>query len=277
MLADDIALAQKIVSGSNFNVSLQGQPYHSSSFIYRKTNEKINEYQTYLQGRKKVASVIASGNQILNSVYEGANDITAFDISSFPEYYFKLQLAAISVYLRDELCDFLYNDSMNDEVKDDMYFGINTKLDFETKKFWDSLFQFFDWSDIKQSTLFSSDAIFLDQVIEQNKYLQSDVCYEQLRHNLRDTNFDFYTGDICSLAKNFPVEYDFINLSSIVYYKKIAEYQQLLKELPLQEQGQVLTYLYDVLQVEDSLAMPNCSFEKFSNDSSGVMIYTKRK
>lgn len=277
MLADDIALAQRIVSGSNSNVNLQGQQYHSSSFIYRKTNEQINEYQSYLKGRKKIASVIASGNQILNSVHEGTNDITAFDISSFPEYYFKLQLAAILVYTRDEFCDFLYDDSMNDGVKDDMYFGINTKLDFEIKKFWDSLFQFFDWSDIRQSTLFSSDAIFLDQVIKQNRYLQSDACYEQLKHNLRDTTFNFYTGDICSLAKSLPEEYDFINLSSIVYYKKVAEYQRLLKELPLQEQGQALTYLYDVLQVQESLAMPNCSFGKFSNDSSGVMIYTKKK
>lgn len=277
MVADDIVLAQRIVSGSNFNVNLQGQPYHSSSFIYRKTNEKINEYQAYLQERKKIASVIASGNQILNSVYEGTSDITAFDISSFPEYYFKLQVAAISTYSRDEFCNFLYDDSIDDDAKDDMYFGFSSELDFNTKKFWDSLFQFFDWSDMRQSTLFSSDAIFLEQVVKQNKYLQSDECYEQLRHNLRDATFHFYTGDICSLAKDLPGEYDFINLSSIVYYKKVAEYQKLLKDLPLREQGQSLTYLYDVLQAQDSLAMSNCSFEKFSNESSGVMIYTKKK
>lgn len=277
MVADDIKVAQRIVSGSQFNVKLEGQPYHSTSFIYRKTNEKINQYQSYLQNREKVASVIASGNQILNSVYEGSKQITAFDISSFPEYYFKLQVAALEVFSREEFCNFLYEDSFPDEHKDDMYSMLGSVLDTNTKRFWDGLFQFFDWSDICHSTLFSSDAIFLEQVIEQNKYLQSDLDYARLQRNLGETTFDFYTEDICSLVKKLPKEYDFINLSSIVYYKTFSEYQQLIEELPLKEQGQALTYLYDVTQGRKMLPISNCSFETFPKDSSGVMIYTKKK
>lgn len=277
MLDDDIVLAQQIVSGNRFNVKLQGNPYHNASFIYRKTNEAISQYQNYLQGRRKVASVISSGNQLLNSVYEGTRDITAFDISSFPKYYLKLQLAAIEVYSREELCTFLYDSSIRDEDMDDMYFGLNDVLDVHSKQFWDSLFQFFDWSEISHSTLFSSDAIYLEQVIEQNKYLQSDSAYEQLKSNLVQTNFEFYTEDICSLATKLSSDFDFINLSSIVYYKPVVEYQHLLAHLPLQEEGQALTYLYDVEQVKHQLVQPNCSFEMFSDSSSGVMIYTKKK
>lgn len=87
MLKEDIITAQKIVSGSFNNIGKNH--YHGNSFIYRFTNEKINEYQKYLENRKKILTVTASGDQILNSVLAGTKEIDSYDISRFPQYFFE--------------------------------------------------------------------------------------------------------------------------------------------------------------------------------------------
>lgn len=96
MLYDDIKMAQEIVSRKRKNVT--SSPYHNSSFIYRTTNEEISKYQFLLNGRDKVLSVIASGNQILDSIFAGSNDVTGFDISTFPKYLFEFTDSCFTMF-----------------------------------------------------------------------------------------------------------------------------------------------------------------------------------
>lgn len=278
MVKNDLLAAQQIISGSRTNVLFHKQPYHKSSFIYRKSNEKISMYQDYLKHRSCVASVIASGNQILNSIYEGTLDITAFDVSVFPRYYLELQLALLMSFSREEFCKFLYDDTVEDEVFDDMFFEARQYLTLDSKIFWEGLFQFFDWSDIRQSTLFSSDAVFLDEVKNQNYYLQSDENFNQLKESMKNVSLDFYTGDVSEIMLSLPKKYDFINFSSIIYYKKLDEYYRMLSQVPLLPEGQALTYLYEITpSVVSVLQQEGCTFSKFSDEKEGVMIYTKKK
>lgn len=278
MVKNDLLAAQQIISGSRTNVLFHKQPYHKSSFIYRKSNEKISMYQDYLKHRSCVASVIASGNQILNSIYEGTLDITAFDVSVFPRYYLELQLALLMSFSREEFCKFLYDDTVEDEVFDDMFFEARQYLTLDSKIFWEGLFQFFDWSDIRQSTLFSSDAVFLDEVKKQNYYLQSDENFNQLKESMKNVSLDFYTGDVSEIMLSLPKKYDFINFSSIIYYKKLDEYYRMLSQVPLLPEGQALTYLYEITpSVVSVLQQEGCTFSKFSDEKEGVMIYTKKK
>lgn len=118
MLYDDIKMAQEIVSRKKKNVT--SSPYHNSSFIYRTTNEEISKYQFLLNGRDKVLSVIASGNQILDSIFADSNDVTGFDISTFPKYYLNLQIAALQCFSLEEFMKFFYQD-VDDLDYDDMY------------------------------------------------------------------------------------------------------------------------------------------------------------
>lgn len=104
MLKEDIIIAQKIVSCSFNNMSKEN--YHGNSFIYRFTNEKINEYQKYLENRKKVLTVTASGDHILNSVLAGTKEIDSYDISRFPRYFFELKKAAILSLSKEEYLQF---------------------------------------------------------------------------------------------------------------------------------------------------------------------------
>ena len=85
-LHDDIVSAQRIVSGADFNFG--DKPFfHETSAIYKISNERTQDYYSFLIGREKVLSVIGSGDQILNLILEGTKEIDAFDISSFPKYF----------------------------------------------------------------------------------------------------------------------------------------------------------------------------------------------
>lgn len=271
MLNDDIEIAQRIVGNSVSNIT--NMPYHNSSAIYTATNEKINNYQCLLRDRKKTLSVISSGDQILNTVLEGSINIDGYDISRFPKYFLELKRASVMTLDLDEFIEFFYKvDYHKNETYDDLYFEqIRLDLDEPYRKFWDGLFNFFDWSEIYNSTLFSKQGISLDTIIQNNEYLELDN-YIKLRELLKIANLNYYTGDIFDLVNRLKQEYDFINLSSIIYYVK--RYNKILERLPLEQDGGALTYLYNVNK-QFKLGYPNCQIIQFDNCPEGIMLYKK--
>lgn len=270
----DTIKAQEIVSNSKSNL-VSNTPYHENSFIYRTTNEQINKYQDFLKNRENTLSIIASGNQILNTIYEGTKNITGFDISTFPKYYLELQIAALNAFGLKDYINFIYGD-IDDEEFDDMYYTINPILEKESREFWDGLLNFFDFSEITASTLFSNEIVSPRNITKKNIYLQNEENYQRLKNNIQQVNLEYITGDIFSLAKKLDTKYDFINLSSIIYYNDLNRYKEMLETLPLMDNGEALTYLYKIkLFSQKQDFFPNCDFHSFDNDS-GVMIYTKR-
>ncbi len=276
MIKTDIEKAQKIVSINNSSNLVSNTPYHENSFIYRTTNEQIDKYQRYLKNRENILSIIASGNQILDTIYEGNKNITGFDISTFPKYYLELQIADLNTLGLKDYINFIYGD-IDDEKFDDMYDTIHPMLEKEAKEFWDGLLNFFDFSEITASTLFSNEIVYPKNIIERNIYLQSEENYQRLKDNIQQVNLKYITGDIFSLAKKLDTSYDFINLSSIIYYNDLDKYKEMLETLPLIDNGEALTYLYKIKPFKENQDyFPNCSFHSFDNNS-GVMIYTKKK
>ena len=81
MLKEDIKIAQQIVS-LKFNNLHKKESYHNHSFIYKFTNEEIMNYQKYLKNRKRIFSITASSDQILNSILEGSEEIISCDINA---------------------------------------------------------------------------------------------------------------------------------------------------------------------------------------------------
>ena len=268
----DIEIAQKIVERT-YECGYKDTAYHDTSFIFLTTNERINLYEKYLKNRKKILSVTSSGDQILNSILNGSTSIDSFDISRFPRYFFELKRSGILSLDYDTFLDFFFKDKTNySEYYDDIYYDLIRKnLDGEYKKFWDSLIDFYDWQYILTSTLFSSQTVSLTQTIENNPYLNKDK-YNELKKIISNANINHYVGDIKNLSKEFSDKYDLVNLSNIIHYYN--GYRDLLSNFNLEDDGIILTYLYDVNDTM-KLYYDNCTFEQFKGAKETVMIYKK--
>ncbi len=275
MVKDDAMLAQQIVSRSVFNFGSQ-EMFHNTSAVYKKSNERIQNYQEYFRNKNKVLSVIGSGDQILNMILEGVSEIDSFDISVFPKYFLYLKFAAVQVLSREEYIDFFYDYNNRAEVYDDMYDRIRKYLEPSIKEFWDALLGFFDWQEVYDSTLFSSEPCIVNDAILQNKFLQSDENYLELRNRLPYGKVKAVECDIMTGATKFSGPYDLIYLSNIIYYNKREQYRELLSKFKLSDKGIVLTYLYKIENVlKEYFSEPNIEFKEFDDSSSGLMIYHK--
>ena len=266
---DDLILAQEIICNKFCNIN--SSIYHENSFMYLSTNEKIKLYQKFLKNRENSLSVISSGDQILNLCLE-SNNIDCFDISRFPKYLLELKRALILSLDYKDYVDFFFNFIHYDNEKyDDFYYQSRNNLDKNYRIFWDGLFKYFDWTEICSSTLFSSQTISLNQILDYNTYLSYNN-YNLLKNKLKNINFNYYTSPIQELFNILNKSYDFINLSSIIYY--VNNYKAILSNLKLRDGGIALTYLYKIIP-EFINNYDNCTFCQFENNPEGVMILKK--
>ena len=114
----------------------------------------------------------------------------------------------------------------------------------------------------------------MNSIIENNSYLEKQN-YERMKKLILNSKMRYYTDNIQYLVTSLKEKYDFINLSSIIYY--IDHYKKLLPQLPLVEShGISLTYLYEVKE-ELKFSYPECDIMPFENCKEGVMIYKKIK
>lgn len=290
---DESVMAQRILERDFFNFG--GKFYHSNSAIYKVSNEMISAqpYQEALADKNRILSVIASGDQILNSILLGSTEIDGYDISVFPKYFLLLKMAAVLSLTREEFISFfLDTPNYRDIFSYEFYEKIRDNLSSEALEFWDSLFDYYDGYDIYSSTLFSSELYTKASQLSMNPYLDEDN-YKILRSKIGDINIRFYEGNIFKIADSLKDGYDLINLSSIIYYMKDAcengelrGYIDFLSRLPLNDNGIAITYLYDVFGrsknlSDDVLARDGISLDSFQfldkARSDGVLTYQKRK
>ena len=213
----DIAIAQRIVSGADPNI-LVADNFNSRTGIYMTSNERIDKYHKYLMDRKRILSVIASGEQILNCILEGTKSIDAFDISRFPKYLLQLKIAGIKALSLNEYLEFFYCTSRKEERNEDLYDRIRIYLDDANVSFWDGLMDFFSWYEITNSSLFIGEPVIKGNVISRNKYLQSEESYKKLRKVIDSVDIRTYDGNILDINNKFEDKYDLVYLSNIIYY-----------------------------------------------------------
>lgn len=262
--------------------------FNTDTFIYRFTNESIELYKNYLMNRKKVLSVTASGDQILNSILFGSKEIDSFDISRFPKYYFELKKAAIETLTRDEFIDFFvgkhlsslvgfiscYKGLENDKLKE-YYSGFNNNMDKDYKEFWDEIFDIYDINQVFYSSLFFSDDCHFQAL---NPYLY-DKNYEKLQKNIKNAKVKHYIGDIRQISGMLNKEYDLVNLSNIINYIDSDEYKDILNNLSLSDDGIALSYI-PVLEkyIKNYFYQEEYQFNNLDKEfPEAVMIYQKRK
>lgn len=250
--------AQNIVRG-NRNVFGKSTAFDNYSFIYKKTNERLQDIEDILENKKKVLCVIGSGDQILNVLLSEPEKVDAFDISIFPKYFLELKIAAIKSLSREEYISFFIDDidRRNEEYYDDLYYEkIAPNLDEETKEFWNFLFDFNDWYDIYNSMLFSSEPVIKAYALTQNKYLSKEEYY-RLREILQRTKINYIHKNLLDL--DIDEEYDLIYLSNIVQYVDREEYKKKIKALSNKIKGIIVTYLF---------SKPDAALEFFEDATS---------
>ena len=273
-MTDDILMAQKIIGGFFSDI----YSYHENSFIYKFTNEYINCYKNYLQDKENVLAVTASGDHIFNCILYGSKNITSFDISRFPKYFFELKKAAILSLSKEDFLNFFTNEKVYDNILDyNVFCKIKDNLNEDSKAFWSNLFNYYEGGELYNSSLFSRELVTPSIVCERNPYLE-DNNYKKLQKQLETVNISHVTGNIVDLNKTLEDEFDLILLSSIFYYgfNEVKNYKKLLSELKLKNNGIAISYLY---KLKDDLIKQfnedNYSFKKFETNDDGIMIYKK--
>lgn len=275
-----ISEALSTIDASKTNI--KKEMFHSTSSVYKISNERLEEYQKLLLDKKRLLSVIASGDQIINSMITQPTTIDCFDISSYPKYFLMLKLAAIRTLTLEEYDEFFLDDTLTtkDELYDDLYFlKIRTALDKEYKLFWDSLFNHSDWYDIYNSRLFSSEPANKNIAHERNIYLLK-LNYLKLKSIIPKININFYDGNILDIYTKFKIPYDLIYLSNIATYVDKIKYKEMLYKLPLEEQGLILTYMFgNIDRYQEFFHEKEFTTEIFKknnpNDESGLLLFKK--
>ena len=290
---DDLKLAQLIVS--NRYIEKDERNYNNSSTIYRGTNEWISSpnYLKLIENKKKILSIIASGDQILNSILLGSDEIYGYDISRFPKYYLYLKIAALKKLKLDDFLDFFVGGN-DKKLSEDIYDILSDELPLESRVFWDGLFDYFDSFDLNSSNLLSSEPITRELFVKRNLYLQGDN-YNKMKYKIDNVNIKLFDNNIFKLVDRLKNNYfDLINLSSIIHYPKdnfgdydigFERYRDFLLSLPLSDNGIAISYLYGV----HSLWLNKGLIDKYYSGSSfqlipisntsledGILVYKKR-
>ena len=251
-LNEEISLAKDIAYIDNKPADLRwmfkGQ-YNECSLIFRVTNERINtdEYIDILKDKNKVLSVIASGDQILNSILLGSKDIDGYDISMFPKYYLKLKMAAIEGLDIKDFKEFFYG---RHALNRGMYIKISKYLDKDSLKFWSTLISMDKHTRLANSDLFCTDVSSIKLAEDNNPYLEPSN-YKRLRSKIKNFNLRLFTDDVFALRDKLPDSYDLVNLSSIVVASNtipptFTEQKEMFKGFKLNKNGMVLSYIFDI-------------------------------
>lgn len=268
-LNDDIRYAEKII-GNSYNNN-NDKSFHNTSFIYKTTNENIDKYFDYLKNKNKVLSVISSGDQIINSILSGTKEITAFDISRFPRYFLYFKLASILSLTQTQYLNLFYEEaSTNSEYYDELYEKIRKNLDLESKKFWDKLFDFYEWFDIYSSNLYSHEPYSKNIQIQRNPYL-IESNYKKLKSLIPNTNLKYINSDLRYLFEKTQDKYDLIYLSNILEYMDKDEYFESISKLNLSKNGIVLSYFFNNYDKYKKFEKDKQKVKKL-NSSSGIII-----
>lgn len=276
---EPVVEALKIVDSRKVNINGK-DTFHNESFIYVKTNERLQDFVEYIQNKERILSVIASGDQIINSLLTSPKEVDCFDISVYPEYFLNLKLAALLSLTKEEYISLFFDSTLTtlDEYYDELYFEkIRLNLADKYREFWDALFNHSDWYEIYSSILFSSEVVTKEYALRQNKYL-SDREYEKLKDIIPNTKFNYKVGNILDIYSEYNKPYDLIYLSNICMYVDKEEYKRMLDELPVSEEGYILTYVFDRVDKYESLFLDqNPTFINLGNTENSIMLHKAKK
>ena len=290
-LSNDIKAAQNIIRGK---LAVNRSIFNEHSSIYRISNETISNenYFENLKGKKRVLSITASGDQIINSILCGTKSLIGMDISTFPKYYFALKLAALKELNEDEYLDFIVGRNRNNmlPLSIDLYSKVRESLQPEIMSFWDSILFSYNSEMIQKSPLFGTFIVSQNKMIKNNPYLQDDN-YTKVKNAINDVKIELIDYNMFKVNNLKIGKFDLINLSSLINYinpptlfqkNKAEKYKKYVKTLPLTNNGIALTYNFTfdgdlaLYFFEDEFEVYNIKEDIFPyNINNELIIYKK--
>ena len=225
--------------------------------MYPFTTENISGYIDYFDfNNRSLLTVGSSGDQILNAFYNGAKDITLFDINENAKYYIYLKIAAILSLSYREFKMFFFKYSLAPLVPNDNMFSKeifdkiknNLKLlDYESFVFFDKLFSLYNGYIIRDR-LFDDDEDRKTVIIGFNKYLQSEQSYNRLKSIIKDIGFKYICGNL--FDDDINGKFDNIFLSNICTTTDLTRFKSLIESIDknnLKSNGSMLLgYLWNM-------------------------------
>ena len=232
------------------------------SRIYPFTTENISGYIDYFDfNNKSLLTVGSSGDQILNAFYNGARDITLFDINEYAKYYVYLKISAILSLSYDEFKLFFFKHTTSPFKQNEYMFSkeIFSKIkdnlrifDYESYMFFDELISSYE-SNIIRNRLFDDDEDRYKVIIGFNKYLKNEESYNRLQSEIRKISFQYIQGNI--FEDDLIGKYDNIFLSNLCSITSLENFKKLLEKLDknnLNNEGNMLVgYLWDTSFYKD--------------------------
>lgn len=218
--------------------------------IYPFTSENIAGYMKDLDlTGKKVITVTASTDHILNAILLGATEITTFDINPLTKPYMDLKISALkNLSYEDFIKLLLFESNMN------LDYSIISSLDMsnESKMFWLEQLSKFNNSgiELRNSSLFNTKYFNPNSKLWQNLYLEKNK-YNLLKQKLKDVNISFINTSLKDLKIDEHFDYMFLSnisdyLSLMYSCDTLKKYRDLLIKFQKRIDIIYFAYLYDI-------------------------------
>ena len=248
------------------SITCEGKLYYISEFskIYTFTTENISGYIDYFDlNSKSLLTVGSSGDQVLNAFYNGARDITLFDINEYAKYYVYLKIAAILslsykefqlFFFKHGISSFernrcMFSKKLFNKIKDNLRY-----LDYEAYLFFDELFSLYD-ANIIRERLFDDDEERNKVIIGFNNYLKDEESYNRMKSQLKKIYFKYINGNI--FEDDIETKFDNIFLSNLCTVTSLNRLKTLLEKLSknnLNRGGSILLgYLWNTFYESNQL------------------------
>jgi len=223
--------------------------------LYPFSTENIKGYLDYFDLKdKSILTIGSSGDQVINSFYNGSRDITLLDINPFSKYYLYLKVAAIMTFSYQEFIYFFFpkihdkdNSLRFNRILLKKLLRALKKINYDSYTFFEYIFNKYPNSKIIEC-LFNDDQD-NDKVIKRiNNYLDNSKNYNYLKKIINDLYISFINIDIFKYRDD--KKYDNIFLSNIGDLVNLYYFRDLLVRLRdnnLNDFGSILVaYLWNM-------------------------------
>ncbi len=221
----------------NNNLINDGNYKSNSSLINSFTRENLGGYLKNIPlENKRVLTINSSGDDLLNTVFFGANDVTLCNSNIYAKYYLFLKIAGLLSLSYNEFQWFFLKHNMNMHKNNRMFskklfkkIGPVLKIiDEDAYMFFEELFDINNPREVRDT--YFTDSNYHNKAIKNfNIYLRNENTYVKLKEMIDKVNIDFINKSIIETDLNS--EYDRILLSTICMEMTLDKFLDLVKKL----------------------------------------------
>ena len=191
---------------------------YSVDKVFPFTNENLPQiFKDFDFEGKSVLTVGSSGDQMFESIFNGAKRITVADANVCSQPYIELKIAALKNLSYEEASDYFTRESILDW---NYYKKISHDLSPKAKEFWDTIMLEMELDlDTRRrivSKLFHGN--FMHKGKSTASFFREKEIYNKIKENVKDCEIDFIAADVTKFESLTRDKYDFIFLSNIFDY-----------------------------------------------------------